>query len=112
VDGRSGRCYVAYALSAKYGAIAAVDLVTGCVQDIWQGDAGWPMIGVRGLALDVEAQGLYVLDVGGVRRVGIEAEGSKPVKVERAAPVWGILADPAGDRVYAVEGPWRLSGLD
>ncbi|NLS77741.1 MAG: DUF11 domain-containing protein [Chloroflexi bacterium] len=111
VDERGGRCYVAYALSAKYGAIAAVDLATGRVQDIRQGDAGWPLIGVRGLAWDAEAQGLYVLDVGGVRRLDIE-EGGEPARVERAAPVRGILADPAANRAYAVEVQWRLSGLD
>ncbi len=111
VDDDRGDCYVAYALSAKYGAIAAIDVTTGEVKGGWEGNRAWPMIGIRGLAFDAERQRLHVLDVGGARQVDVAAGVAVEATAERGASALGIVADPAGGRVYAVDARWLLNEL-
>ena len=99
------RLYVTYALSPKYGAIAAIDASSGQVISRLVGDGERPLFGAYGIAVDPLKGWVYVATTdemlvlaGETLRVAQVISGVGPVYA------FGLHVDPIQGRLYVADG--------
>jgi len=106
------RLYVTYALSPKYGAIAAIDASSGQVISRLVGDGERPLFGAYGIAVDPLKGWVYVATTdemlvlaGETLRVAQVISGVGPVYA------FGLHVDPIQGRLYVADGRHGSLGI-
>ncbi len=107
VDAAAGRLYVVHALSAKYGAVTAIDTQSLTVAVTRTGNEETSLVGVRQIL--VPPEGDLLLAAGGVLSI-LDREDLAVRGEDRSAPetdAWAL--DPSSGTMYAADGASQVT---